>query len=92
MTNVHTIPYMRPYGVCNKDVPALKSITKPRKKVRKENAELIFLITLLTLGNIIAICKSASFSLGLFGCFLGSVLLISLAGIVFGAVKGLFRR
>ena len=59
-------------------------------KIKKENMEIIFLITLLVLGNIIAICKSVSVPFGFFGCFLGWTLLFSLIGIVFGAVKRLF--
>ena len=90
MTSVNAIPYTRQYEVCNKGASALKTIRKARKKAKKENMEIIFLITLLVLGNIIAICKSTAVSFGFFGWFLGWTLLISLIGIVFGAVKRLF--
>ena len=90
MTNVNAIPYTRQYEVCNKGASTLKVIKKTRKKAKKENMEIIFLITLLVLGNIIAICKSTAVSFGFFGWFLGWTLLISLIGIVLGAVKRLF--
>ena len=91
MTNVNAIPYTRQYEVCNKGASALKVIKKTRKKAKKENMEIIFLITLLVLGNIIAICKSTAVSFGFFGWFLGGVVLVSLSGIVSGLVRGFFQ-
>lgn len=91
MTNVNAIPYNRQYEIYNQNVSAVKSINKARKKAKKENMELGFLITLLTLGNIIAICKSTTVSFGFFGWFLGGVVLVSLSGIVSGLVRGFFQ-
>ncbi len=87
MTNTNTIPYPNSYGVCNPETSPLKIISKARKKAKKENMELIFLITLLLLGNIIAVCKSTTVSFGFFGYFLGGVMLISLLGMIFGSFQ-----
>ena len=92
MTNVNTIPYHNSYGGCSHETSSLKIISKARKKAKKENMEIIFLITLLVLGNIIAICKSTTVSFGFFGWFLGGVVLVSLSGIVSGLVRGFFKR